>query len=66
MAGERKNDKYINCSKCKSKYTNDQEHKCNDFGYTRLEQRYETRVRCRVRSKVINAIYHDKHQRYMK
>ena len=62
MAGEIKNDKYIMCSKCKSKYINDEEHISNDFGYTRLEQRYKTCVRCRVRSKVTNKMYHDTHQ----
>ena len=35
------NDKYIICSKCKSKYMNDEEHMSKDFGYTRLEERYK-------------------------
>ena len=52
MAEESKHDKYIICSKCKSKYINDEEHISNDFGYTRLEERYKTCVRCREKNKV--------------
>ena len=47
MAGESKNDKYIICNKCKCKYINDEEHISTDFGYTRLEERYNTCVKCR-------------------
>ena len=47
MAEESKTDKYIICSKCKSKYINDEEHISKYFGYTRLEERYKTCVRCR-------------------
>ena len=61
MAEESKHDKYIICSKCKSKYINDEEHISNDFGYTRLEERYKTCVRCRVRNKVNCKTYYDKH-----
>ena len=61
MAEESKHDKYIICSKCKSKYINDEEHISNDFGYTRLEERYKTCVRCRVRGKVNGTTYYNKH-----
>ena len=47
MAGESKQKQYITCSKCKCKYINDEEHIKNDFGYTRLEERYKTCVKCR-------------------
>ena len=36
MTEEDKNDRYTICSKCRSKYINDEEHINNDFGYTRL------------------------------
>ena len=42
MAEESKDDKYIRCSKCRSKYINDEEHISKDFGYTRLEERCKT------------------------
>ena len=61
MTEEDKNDKYIICSKCRSKYINDEEHVYNDFGYTRLEMRYKTCVRCRARSKINSKTYHEKH-----
>ena len=57
MTEEGKNDNYIICSKCRSKYINDEEHIANDFGYTRLEERYKTCVRCRVRSKLNNKTF---------
>ena len=61
MSEESKNDKYIICSKCKSKYINNEEHISNDFGYTRLEERYKTCVRCRARNKVNSKTYYNKH-----
>ena len=61
MAEESNHDNYIICSKCKSKYINDEEHISNDFGYTRLEERYKTCVRCRVRGKVNGKTYYNKH-----
>ena len=61
MTEEYKNDKYIICSGCTCKYINDEEHISNDFGYTRLEMRYKTCVRCRVRSKIKNKTYQEKH-----
>ena len=52
MAGESNNDKCISCSKCKCKYINDEEHISTDFGYTRLEERYNTCKQCRANSKI--------------
>ena len=52
MTEEGKNDKYIICSDCRSKYINDEEHINKDFGYTRLEMRYKTCVKCRARKKL--------------
>ena len=60
MAEESKNDKYSMCSKCRCKCINDEEHISKYFGYTRLEERYNTCVRCRVRGKVNNKTYYDK------
>ena len=60
MAEESKNDKYIICSKCRSKYINDEEHITKDFGYTRLEERYKTCVRCRARNKINYKTYSEK------
>ena len=61
MTEEYKNDKYIICSGCACKYINDEEHISNNSGYTRLEMRYKTCVRCRVRSKIKNKTYQEKH-----
>ena len=61
MTEEYNNDKYIICSGCTCKYINDEEHISNDFGYTRLEMRYKTCVRCRVRSKIKNKTFLEKH-----
>ena len=61
MAEESKNDKYVICSKCRCKYINDEENISNDFGYTRLEERYKTCVRCRARNKVNSKTYYNKH-----
>ena len=66
MTEEGKNDKYIICSKCRSKYINDEEHIANDFGYTRLEMRYKTCVRCRARNKINMKTYHEKHLEQIK
>ena len=62
MAEEGKNDKYIICSGCACKYINDEEHISNDFGYTRLEMRYKTCVRCRARNKIIGKTYYEAHK----
>ena len=66
MTEEGKNDNYIICSKCRSKYINDEEHIANDFGYTRLEERYKTCVRCRGRNKVNCKTYADNHKEEIK
>ena len=61
MTEENKNYTTIICSKCRSKYINDEEHVNNDFGYTRLEGRYKTCVRCRATNKINGKTYHAKH-----
>ena len=61
-AEEIKNDKHMKCSKCRSKYINDEEHINNDLGYTRLEEIYKTCVRCKDRGKVNSKTYYDKHK----
>ena len=66
MAEECKNNKYIRCSKCGSKYTNDEEHISTDFGYTRLEERYKTCVKCRARNKLSHKKYYDSHREELK
>ena len=66
MTEEYKNDKYIICSKCRSKYINDEEHINKDFGYTRLEERYKTCVRCRARNKINSKTYKEKHLEQIK
>ena len=54
-------DTYIVCSSCKCKYINDEKHINKDFGYTRLEMRYKTYVRCRARNKINCKTYSEKH-----
>ena len=61
MTEEDKNDKHIICSKCRSKYINDEKPINKDFGYTILEMRYKTCVRCRARNKINNKTYHEQH-----
>ena len=60
MAEENGQSKYIICSDCRSKYIND-EHINTDLGYTRLEMRYKTCVKCRARKIIKNKTYHEKH-----
>ena len=48
MTEEDNNDKYIICSKCISKHINDEDHINKYLGYTILEMRYKTCVRCRA------------------
>ena len=62
MAEESNNDKYIRCSKCGSKHINDEDHISTDFGYTRLEERYKTCVKCRARGKNSHKKYYDSHR----
>ena len=66
MTEESNKDKYIICSKCKGKYINDEEHISKDFGYTRLEERYKTCVKCRARNKTNCKKYQDKHKEELK
>ena len=66
MAEESKNDKYIRCSKCGSKYINDEEHISTDFGYTRLDERYKKCVKCRARGKISRKKYYDSHREELK
>ena len=46
--------KYIKCSKSWCKYINDDEYIKQDFAYNRLEQRFKTCVKCRVKRKKRN------------
>ena len=62
MAEENIKDKYIICSGCKSKYINDEEHISKDFGYTRLEERYKTCVKCKARNNINSKKYHEIHK----
>ena len=48
MTEENNKDKQIICSGCKSKYIKDEEHISKQFGYTRLEERYKTCVKCKA------------------
>ena len=61
MTEEAKNSKYIMCSDCISKYIHDEEHIHNDCGYTRLEQRYKTCVKCRAIKQIRSKTYYEKH-----
>jgi len=44
-------EKYIKCSNCKCKYHNLEENIINDFGYTRLGERFKCCIKCRIRNK---------------
>ena len=66
MTEEAKHNKYIICSDCKCKYINDEEHIIKDFGYTRLEERYKTCVKCRAKKQVKNKRYCEKHSEQFK
>ena len=61
MTEEGKNNKYIMCSVCRSKYINDEEHINKYFGYTILYTRYKTCVKCRARQIINNKTYHENH-----
>ena len=54
MTEQTGNDRYINCSACKCKYINDNEHIRTDFGYNRLQERYKTCIKCRDTRKQYN------------
>ena len=59
-----KNNKCIICSDCRCKYINDEEHINKDFGYTRLEERYKTCVKCRARKQITNKKHSEKAKEY--
>ena len=61
MTEEGKDNTYIMCSDCRSKYIHDEEHIHKYFGYTILEERYKTCVKCRARQQIKNKAYHEKH-----
>ena len=61
MTAHNGQDTYIVCSNCKYKYINDEEHINKDFGYTRLDMRYKTCVKCGANGKVRKKGYHEKH-----
>ena len=47
MAEQNEDNKYIKCSKCRCKYHNNDNNIKEYFGYTRLNERYKTCVKCR-------------------
>ena len=51
--------KYIKCSTCWCKYINDDEHVKQDFGYSKLEERFKTCVKCRGRSSKYKKVYQE-------
>ena len=56
MTEKRDDDNYIKCSKCRSKYINDDEHIKQDFGFNRLNKRFKTCVKCRSEKIQTNTI----------
>ena len=54
MAEHGNEDRYINCSRCKMKYHNNNEHIKVDFGYNRLNERYMTCLTCRTNKREYN------------
>ena len=56
--------KYINCSCCKCKYINDDNHIKNDFGYNRLNERFKTCLTCRNKKHEYRENNKDKIQEY--
>ena len=63
MSDKSEDDKYIKCSKCRCKYINDDEHINIDFGYNRLEERFKSCVKCRVRGREQNKLYRETHKK---
>ena len=47
MSEQSEQDKYVKCKGCKCKYTNDEEHIKQDFGYNRLSEQLKSCVNCR-------------------
>ena len=62
MTEQDSKDKYIKCSRCKCKYINDDDHVKTDFGYSRLNERYKTCVKCRERNNIQNQVYRENHK----
>ena len=59
MTDNNSNDnKYINCSRCRCKYINDDEHIDQDFGYSRLGERFKNCTKCRVSSRKKSIEFH--------
>ena len=54
MAEQGNVEKYMNCSRCKMKYHNTNEHIQNDFGYNRLNERFKTCMTCRINKREYN------------
>lgn len=57
MTEQGNEDKYINCSRCKMKYHNDDEHIKVDFGLNRLGERFKTCLNCREKKRPYNMEY---------
>ena len=66
MAEQSSDNKYINCSRCKCKYINDDEHIKNDFGFTRLGKRLSTCTKCREKRKGDCKQCYEEHKDYHK
>ena len=59
MTDNNSNDnKYINCSRCRCKYINDDEHIDQYFGYSRLGERFKNCTKCRVSSRNKSIEFH--------
>ena len=52
MTEQGDDNKYITCSRCVRKFINDDDHTKNEFGYNRLEERFETCVQCRDKKRI--------------
>ena len=59
MTERSEENKYIKCSKCWCKCIHDDEHIKQDLGYSRLEERFETCVKCRGRSSKHKTVYQE-------
>ena len=62
MTDNNSNDKYIKCSRCRCKYINDDEHIDQDFGYSRLGERFKNCVKCRDTNKQHIKVYNSQRQ----
>ena len=66
MAEQSGSDKFIKCTNCKCKYINEPEHIKTDFGYSRLNERYKTCVKCRTRNNAYSAKHKEQRAEYAK